>query len=545
MSSRKVTPRGIIQGVLEANSITKSAVNTTRTRRRSLRRSLAEATPGTLIKGVLQTSSTAKKSPARNTRVLPTPPLSAIRKSSRIARLQSSGSQDPTPRGLIRGLLASTAPETPAAHVVVRTSTDNESETDVQRNAYQGRIADLISPDVDTPEVLSQERRTKGGIKRQRGVANIPKDAFQSGIHQRMQKDVADVSSFSDSTLHSIPEESEVRQTGRTTTANDEDVSSQDEMEVEIASLAQLATQPQTAGEHEELDILQDTSAVSLSNMSFGEVAAANTIQVHQVSDHQSMTQPASENSSSTEEDEPSSAKRQRTLTEKNSVTAEQRGTTQDVVNRSGTSVVQDGEGTESPAESDEMLDISQPEAENLDGNTSDVSHTNEDEEQDISSIFSPMVTPSALLGGRRKTPAAKTPAAYKSQGRRAQPPGTQRTLPRRRRSLRKPHALPMSLTKSIFTHFSNGSIAKGAWEAIEDCTDKFLEQVTKDLAHYSSHAKRKTIHTEDVILLMKRQGHVSDMQSFYALVEKYLSMEQRRELIPCALAGGGTKPDL
>lgn len=40
--------------------------------------------------------------------------------------------------------------------------------------------------------------------------------------------------------------------------------------------------------------------------------------------------------------------------------------------------------------------------------------------------------------------------------------------------------------------------------------TDKFLEQVSKDLAHYSLHAKRKTIHTEDVILLMKRYSHAT-----------------------------------
>lgn len=76
----------------------------------------------------------------------------------------------------------------------------------------------LISPDVDTPEVLSQglRRSARVGRKRQRLTVDSVKDAFQSGVHQRMQKGVADLPEFSDSsaiaspTLQSIPEEVEV-----------------------------------------------------------------------------------------------------------------------------------------------------------------------------------------------------------------------------------------------------------------------------------------------------------------------------------------------
>lgn len=586
MSSRKVTPRGLIQGVLDTNSVSKSATNTSRScRRRSLRTSLSGATPGTLIKGVLKTSSTAKKSPAQRSRVIATPPRS-VRRSTRISGLQSIA-QDPTPRGLIQGYLASTAPETPAVRAVFESTPDVSREQDVERENYPGRVVDLISPDVDTPEVLSQglRRSARAGRKRQRYTVDSVKDTFQSGVHQRIQKGVTDLPEFSDSsaiaspTLQSIPEEVEgghippVAEAANTST--DEDERSDVQEDDEIAAMAQLATQPQgvqTAkpeSVHEPVEgteaSVQETSAISLSQTSIGEVAAANTVQIHQNSQMESAFQGDSQSDrgatqsdqgglqndkggsqSDQEEDGSKSAKRQKVMdadsfrTEGRSQRVQEQMSVKEVEREEQSVERKSQEGnmlTASPASVAAYLEQST--------DSSAVDFLTANEESDVSGIYSPLNTPNELSKAKRNTPPAKTPAVLRREKENSAP-ATSRAVhraPGRRNPSRRQHVLPLSLTKSIFTHFCRGRVSRDAWDAIEDCSEAFFEQLSKDLAHYSKHAKRKTIRQEDVILLMKRQGQVSDQQSLHHLIEKYLSMEYRQELIPCAQPGGGAKP--
>ncbi|KAJ7376630.1 hypothetical protein OS493_033508 [Desmophyllum pertusum] len=65
-----------------------------------------------------------------------------------------------------------------------------------------------------------------------------------------------------------------------------------------------------------------------------------------------------------------------------------------------------------------------------------------------------------------------------------------------------------------------------------------FFKQVSCDLMAYCRHAHRTTIELADVELLMKRQGLITDTQSLHSLVEKYLPLEYRQEIIPTVQAG-------
>ncbi|XP_013394857.1 centromere protein T [Lingula anatina] len=98
-----------------------------------------------------------------------------------------------------------------------------------------------------------------------------------------------------------------------------------------------------------------------------------------------------------------------------------------------------------------------------------------------------------------------------------------------------KPVRLPTALTKGIFSHFAKGRITKDVIREVEKVSDQFWANLSDDLAAYSQHAKRQTIEESDVELLMRRQGFVTDSQSMYTLVEKYLPLEYRQEIIPIA----------
>ncbi|XP_028391980.1 centromere protein T-like [Dendronephthya gigantea] len=102
---------------------------------------------------------------------------------------------------------------------------------------------------------------------------------------------------------------------------------------------------------------------------------------------------------------------------------------------------------------------------------------------------------------------------------------------------------LPSSLVNGIFRHFSALRVSKDALDAVHVGSDAFFEHVTEDLFSYSKHAGRKTIEESDVELLMRRQGLVKSRESFHALIEKYLPMEYRQEIIPTAKSGNKVVP--
>ncbi|XP_020623921.1 centromere protein T-like [Orbicella faveolata] len=97
---------------------------------------------------------------------------------------------------------------------------------------------------------------------------------------------------------------------------------------------------------------------------------------------------------------------------------------------------------------------------------------------------------------------------------------------------------MPSALVKSIFQHFSKAKLSKEALQVVENGSNLFFKQVSGDLMAYCRHAHRTTIELADVELLMKRQGFITDNQSLYSLVEKYLPLEYRQEIIPTVQAG-------
>ena len=68
--------------------------------------------------------------------------------------------------------------------------------------------------------------------------------------------------------------------------------------------------------------------------------------------------------------------------------------------------------------------------------------------------------------------------------------------------------------------------------------SEVYLKRCSNDLAEYASHAGRKTLEVDDVILLMKRQRFITESESFEYLVNTHLPLEYVEELLPCAVAG-------
>ena len=144
--------------------------------------------------------------------------------------------------------------------------------------------------------------------------------------------------------------------------------------------------------------------------------------------------------------------------------------------------------------------------------------------------------TPIVLDKPPRPTPQKKPSIVRKASGKE-----NQAKQPRKKASsvLR----LPSSLVGGIFRHFSALRVSKDALDAVQVGSDAFFTHIATDLTAYCEHAKRKTIEESDVELLMRRQGLVKSRESFNALVEKYLPMEYRQEIIPIAKSGNKVVP--
>lgn len=97
---------------------------------------------------------------------------------------------------------------------------------------------------------------------------------------------------------------------------------------------------------------------------------------------------------------------------------------------------------------------------------------------------------------------------------------------------------MPSALVKNIFQHFSSAKVSKEALQAVELGSNLFFKQLSSDLMTYCQHSHRSTIELADVELLMKRQGFITNRESLYSLVEKYLPLEYREEIIPIVQAG-------
>ncbi|XP_012586229.1 PREDICTED: centromere protein T isoform X2 [Condylura cristata] len=94
-----------------------------------------------------------------------------------------------------------------------------------------------------------------------------------------------------------------------------------------------------------------------------------------------------------------------------------------------------------------------------------------------------------------------------------------------------------------LFSFYAKMPMEKKAFDMVEKCLDKYFQHLCDDLEVFAAHAGRKTVRPEDLELLMRRQGLVTDRVSLHVLVERHLPLEYRQLLIPCAFSGNSVFP--
>ncbi|XP_054856588.1 centromere protein T [Eublepharis macularius] len=110
------------------------------------------------------------------------------------------------------------------------------------------------------------------------------------------------------------------------------------------------------------------------------------------------------------------------------------------------------------------------------------------------------------------------------------------------RRAKREP-GLSSNWVKKIFSHYARMPVAKDAFQAVEKCVNLYFKHLSDDLEAYTNHARRKTIESADLELLMRRQGLITDKMPLNVLIERHLPLEYRKLLIPVATSGNKVIP--
>ncbi|XP_076323337.1 uncharacterized protein LOC143232134 [Tachypleus tridentatus] len=111
------------------------------------------------------------------------------------------------------------------------------------------------------------------------------------------------------------------------------------------------------------------------------------------------------------------------------------------------------------------------------------------------------------------------------------------------KKKIPKQNRLPSNLTRSLFEQFCGLKVTRQALELVELSSDQFFKNLSSDLMTYANHAGRKTVQVADIELLLHRQRLITDHQSLYALVEKYLPLEYREKIVPMATVKNNVKP--
>nr|XP_056718338.1 centromere protein T [Euleptes europaea] len=96
---------------------------------------------------------------------------------------------------------------------------------------------------------------------------------------------------------------------------------------------------------------------------------------------------------------------------------------------------------------------------------------------------------------------------------------------------------------KKMFSHYARMPVAKDAFQAVERCVSLYFKHLSDDLEAYTNHARRKTIESADLELLMRRQGLITDKMPLNVLIEHHLPLEYRKLLIPVASSGNKVTP--
>jgi histone H3/H4 len=101
--------------------------------------------------------------------------------------------------------------------------------------------------------------------------------------------------------------------------------------------------------------------------------------------------------------------------------------------------------------------------------------------------------------------------------------------------------SFPKHVTEKIFKAFvgKDTKISPLALDALHQGVDHFWVGVSKDLTAYASHAGRKLINDQDLELLMRRQGVVTDEMPISAVARKYLPDELATKIVPVMKADG------
>ncbi|XP_007457328.1 PREDICTED: centromere protein T [Lipotes vexillifer] len=105
------------------------------------------------------------------------------------------------------------------------------------------------------------------------------------------------------------------------------------------------------------------------------------------------------------------------------------------------------------------------------------------------------------------------------------------------------PYKTGLNHYAKLFSFYAKMPMEKKAVEMVEKCLDKYFQHLGDDLEVFAAHAGRKTVRPEDLELLMRRQGLVTDQVSLHVLVERHLPLEYRQQLIPCAFSGNTVFP--
>ncbi|XP_032470237.1 centromere protein T isoform X1 [Phocoena sinus] len=105
------------------------------------------------------------------------------------------------------------------------------------------------------------------------------------------------------------------------------------------------------------------------------------------------------------------------------------------------------------------------------------------------------------------------------------------------------PYKTGLNHYAKLFSFYAKMPMEKKAVEMVEKCLDKYFQHLCDDLEVFAAHAGRKTVRPEDLELLMRRQGLVSEQVSLHVLVERHLPLEYRQQLVPCAFSGNTVFP--
>ncbi|XP_062327950.1 centromere protein T [Osmerus eperlanus] len=156
------------------------------------------------------------------------------------------------------------------------------------------------------------------------------------------------------------------------------------------------------------------------------------------------------------------------------------------------------------------------------------------------------MKTP-AFVRERRKAPSLDTlatPTVFRESQPSVSVGGVKPKAARKKQAAStKDSGLPKSYIMSVFKHFAKTKVSADVYPVLKEIMERYFDRLSDDLETFAAHAKRKTIEVEDVELLLRRQGFVTEGTPVNVLIEKYLPMEYRKLLIPVATSGNQVIP--